>query len=608
MKKNFSAAFRAVLLTLGFLAASLAGACRGPFAPPSVLSFGFRAGDNAAAGLAEDVWASIDHELGVITVRLPDTVADYSSLKAAVSLPEGSSALPSVPTDYSLSPTALVVANEDGLQSVYLVDVGQRAAPAPADAVLFTEYYAGTGYDLGGDRNRWIEITNKSAAIVDLAQYRLVKVARLNGQRVPSLDQDVALRGQLAAGASLVLYADMIKASRFLLSSTVLAPDLLYSDIGFNGIIDFNGDDGYQLTRNGVILDVLGPNGGTGADYYWGREKRMLRKSGTNPTATWNHLDWITYGLANNSSDAANAGAQTPALPTDRKVLTFFAFERLAEPSYGIIDEAAKTVSIAAPQGTDLSSVIVSVGVEGLGAWAQGETIVSGETALDLRTATEIWVYPTVGSTYQSYTVQAIISDPMEYTTTPYSFNGGIGALLSASIKYPEASFPMTVIEGVVTAKNVYYKYSSDADECFFIQDSSGGIMIWTDVGVDAPIGSRVRVEAIKGIRNYTMPIIYEHGKISRVDAQTYDIYYETDAYNNLSALGRVFRYTGVIEQGMADYDEGAFSVDAGLRFQGLPAIASLLETGDSGSFYGPIQVSYSKYKMCLSQEEQILP
>jgi len=602
--KNFIYAATATTLLL-IMAAALSSCAPVPEAP-AVIALSFRAADNAAAGLGVDVEGVIDEETDVITVRLPDTVTDYSSLVARVSASEGNTVLPALPTDFSRNPTALTVGNDLGEQRTYLVDLGPVAEYAAADAMLFTEYYAGTGYDLSGDKNRWIEITNRSTTeTVDLAQYELVKYAREDGLRIPFADQRVRLRGSLTAGASLVLYAERLKTSRFGLPGSVSAPSLIYSDLYFNGIIDFDGDDGYQLVRDGVVLDILGPNGGTGATYNWGREKRMLRKSGVSPSTTWKPLDWISYGLKNNVEDAVNTGSPTPALASDAKVLTFFAFENQTVPSYGIIDASTKTVSIAVPQGTDLSAVIVSVGVEGAGAVYAGKAIQSGVTAIDFTAPVSIRVYPTVGTAYDTYSVEVVFSRIPEYTTAPFPFDGGIAAL-KAKLTYPETSFAPLVVEGIVTARNVYFKYSTGSDECFFIQDSTGGVLVWSDVGFNEPIGSRVRVEVIKGVSSYTMPLVYQHGAITRVDADTYDIHYDTGAYNSATALGKVYEWTGSIASGMADYDEGIFS--GALMFQGVTALADLLETGDTATYYGPVQVSYSKYKMCLSDPEQIRP
>lgn len=587
--------------------AILAASCAEPAGAPAILSFSFLKADNPA--LPADVVGTIDDELSTIELRLPASVADYSSLKPTIGVSNGAVVAPAAPADYSASPTPISVAHEGGEQRTYLVTVAEAIAPAPATALLFTEYYAGTGYGYGysDKRNRWVELTNVSDDPVDLAQYRLVKRARVGGARVEARDVSVRLSGILAAGASLVIYNGATNTTRFPLSGAVGASDILVSDAAYNGVLDCDGDDGFQLVRDGAVLDVLGPNGGLGADYCWGREKRMLRKRDSAPSATWAPLQWISYGVRNNAEDYTSAGDDTAALPGTTAKLTFFAFERLDEPVYGIVNEAAKTVALAVPSGTDLSSIVVSIGVEGQGATVGTTVILSGETALDFRAPVTVRVFASDQTTVQDYVVTVIYQRDFEYTTTNYSFDGGIGTLKAALSSSVTTYAADTYIEGIVTAKDVYFKYAAASDYCFFLQDSTGGIMIWTDAGIDAPLGTRLRVEVIKGLLSYTMPIISECGEISMVDADTYDIYYKEGSYANVAALGSVYRYSGTIAAGMADYNEGTFS--GSLMFQGVDnvaGLAELLETGDTGSFYGPILVSYSKYKMCLSQLEQI--
>ncbi|HPE36323.1 MAG TPA: lamin tail domain-containing protein [Spirochaetales bacterium] len=609
MKKNFSAAFRAVLLTLGFLAAGLAGACRGPFAPPSVLSFGFRAADNAAAGLAEDVWASIDHELGVITVRLPDTVADYSSLKAAVSLPEGSSALPSVPTDYSLSPTALVVANEDSLQRVYLVDVGQRVAPAPADAVLFTEYYAGTGYGFDSPFNRWIEITNRSGNLVDLAQYRLVKSVWENGARVPARDQDVALRGQLAAGASLVLYADRTSTT-FSQARSAVSPDLAMSDIGFNAIIDFDGDDGYQLTRNGVVLDALGPNGGAGAAYVWGAEKRMLRKNGTFPSATWDEMDWVAYAISNTASDDDNCALVTPTFTDTDTTLTYFALEDMDPRVYGIIDNVNHTVTLSVVENTDLSAVKPFFSTQGNFISLNGEIIYSGVSTVNLSLPVTLTVWAYNGS-FQDYAVSVSYYHVLQFTTVNHDFVGNVDAAWDTLMALGDddgnytTSFPAgTEITGIVTAKDVYV--SSGYNKSFFVQDADRGILVCTGTSIPYPMGAKVTFTATSGSKYYGMPEVTAFTGLSRVGGDIFDIYYREGNYDNADARGSVYRWEGVIAESMDNFSQGTFEGSLKFHSDRYAEYANLLTEGKRGEFFGPVSYSYSAYRMEISDEIQI--
>jgi hypothetical protein len=54
----------------------------------------------------------------------------------------------------------------------------------------------------------------------------------------------------------------------------------------------------------------------------------------------------------------------------------------------------------------------------------------------------------------------------------------------------------------------------------------------------------------------------------------------------------------------MADHNEGTFT--GTMQFQSLNEFATLLETNDTGTFYGPILYGYSKYKMCIGSREQI--
>ncbi|HRV29555.1 MAG TPA: lamin tail domain-containing protein, partial [Spirochaetia bacterium] len=499
----------------------IATACPNIVAPPAIKSFTFEVSKNPV--LASSVQATVDEENALIVVRLPASVVDYSNLTPTLELETGTTVAGSVPTNYSLTPTPLCVVNSNGLQKIYQVDVGPAIPEAPADALVITEYYAGTGYEYRNALNRWIELTNTSGAAIDLAQYELVKRVRDNGVRRPDKDIVVRLRGTLPAGASFVLYSERLKTSRFTMP---VAPDVSVADTTFNTIMDADGDDGYQLVRNGVVLDELGPNGGEGADYYWAKEKRFLRRSGKGPSATWNHLDWIVYALNNDTSDSANTGSLTTPLNPTTARLTYFAFERLGTVCRGVINETAKTVTVAIPPGTDRSAIKVSFGVEGAGATYGSTVLVPGESALNFNATVTITVWAENGSSYTNYAVSVIDARQSQYTTTNYTFDGDVGDTVAiiktygAGQGYAGTFSPGTFIEGVLTCKNVTYKYASTTyTDCFFIQDSKGGLLIWTDVGTDEPLGTKLRVYILAGAYNYSMPIISSHGAIQKADA-----------------------------------------------------------------------------------------
>ncbi|MBP7095146.1 MAG: lamin tail domain-containing protein [Spirochaetia bacterium] len=606
--KNFKYAATATTLLL-LMAAALASCAPVPEAP-AVIALSFRAADNAAAGLGVDVEGVIDEETDVITVRLPDTVMDYSNLVARVSTSEGNTVLPALPTDFSMNPTALTVGNDLGEQRVYLVDVAAALAYAPADTVLFTEYYAGTGYEYESPFNRWIEITNKHTAPVDLAQYRLVKCAREDGVRTPSRDQAVTLRGTLAPGASIVLYANRTSTT-FSSARTLAAPDLAVSDLGLNAIIDFDGDDGYQLVRDGVVLDVLGPNGGTGADYDWGREKRMLRKSDRLPSKTWDEKDWVAYAILNTAADDDNCGLMTPTFASTDTTLTYFALEGLEPRVYGTVDAAAGTVTLSVEENTDLRAVRPFFSTQGAGISYLGQLIYSGVSTIDLEDGATITVWAADGSTWRNYTVLVSRYHVLQFTTINHDFTGNVDAawdvlmaLGDDSGNYTGSFAPGTTITGIVTAKDVYI--SSGFNKSFFVQDGDRGILVCTGTSIPHPMGAKVSFTATSGSKYYGMPEITAFSGLTRIGDQVYDIYYRDGNYDNEEARGSVYRWEGIIAEGMDTYSVGTF--EGALKFHSdrYASYASLLAEGKRGEFFGPVSYSYSAYRIEISNAIQI--
>ncbi|MBN1243253.1 MAG: lamin tail domain-containing protein [Spirochaetales bacterium] len=574
---------------------------------PAITTFTFKAADNAAAGLGVDVEGFIDEETDVITVRLPDTVTDYSNLVARVSASEGNTVFPALPTDFSTNPTALTVGNDLGEQRVYLVDVGAALAYAPADTVLFTEYYAGTGYEYESPFNRWIEITNKHTAPVDLAQYRLVKYAREDGIRTPERDQSIQLRGTIAANDSIVIYADRT-ASTF---SGAKAAGVGYSDLAYNSVIDFDGDDGFQLVRDGVTLDVLGPNGGTGADYDWGREKRMLRKSDRLPSKNWDEKDWVAYAILNTAADDDNCGLVTPPFAPTDTTLTYFALEALEPRVYGTIDTAAGTVTLSVEEHTDLSAVNPFFSTQGAGISFLGQLIYSGVSTINLDDGATITVWAADGSTWRNYTVLVSRYHELQFTTVNHDFTGNVDAawdflmaLGDDSGNFTGSFAPDTTITGIVTAKDVYI--SSGFNKSFFVQDGDRGILVCTGTSIPYPMGAKVSFTATSGSKYYGMPEITAFTGLTRSDEQVYDIYYREGNYDNEEARGSVYRWEGIIAEGMDSFSQGTF--EGALKFHSdrYASYAPLLAEGKRGEFFGPVSYSYSAYRIEISDEIQI--
>ncbi len=591
----------ATLLALAAIA--LLSTCAEPPASPELVSLIFRAADNPA--LPVDVEGVIDEGTDLVTVRLPDTVpvAAYADLKAQAIFSEGNSAAPSLPSDFSMNPTPITVANALGEQRTYLVDLSPEVKDYGPDALIFTEYYAGTGYALKNDFNRWIEITNIASETVDLSAFHLRKAARQDGLRVPELDQSIRLSGNLPAGASLLIYADRTNSSTFSQVRSLVAPDLTRSDALLNGILDFDGDDGYQLLRDGVVLDVIGPNGGTGGESYWGREKRMLRKNGRLPSPVWDEKAWVAYVITNTASDDDNAGNLTPAFGTTDTTLTYFALENFTPRVYGTINQTDKTVVLSVEEGTDLSAVRPYFSTQGAGVTYQSKLIYSGETTVNLNSPQVFTIWASDPSFSQNYTVSVSYYHVMQYVPTNYTFSGGVKAAYDAAIAAGGTSTPYTTpAEGVVTAKNVYM--TSTYKNCFFIQDRDKGILVLSATAIAPPVGSRVRVVPTSVVTYYSMPEIQGFTSVSQVDTTVYDIYYKTGAYNSLDSLGDVYMWDGIIAEGMDNYYVGTF--EGALQYHGTSAFKTTLAEGKRGTFYGPITFSYDVYRMEINDPFQI--
>jgi hypothetical protein len=586
--------------------------------PPAITSFRVLASENGSvAGLSGDVTGIIDEAAKTIEVRMPAAVASYAGIKPSIVATDGATVSPNPASvqDFSASPFPYVVENSLGEQVVYSVQFKPAVTYAAANAVQISEVYCGAGTYYKGDWNKWIELTNTSASAVDLSQYDLAYRVWEEGARKPERDIVVPLRGTLPAGASLVIYSSRINATTFSAVTGLAAPDLKSSDITYNYMCEFDGDDGLQLLRDGTVLDSVGPAGGCGNGMEFMAHKRFLRKNGRSPASTYDEKDWIVYTIQQTSADAGNVGAITPATGASEKALTFIGLESLEPNEYGIINEAAGTVSIGVPSGTDVTNLPLSFSTTGA-VVRQGSLILSsGVSRFDFSSPVVITVFGTDASS-KNYTITVVEYDDLTYTTTNYAFpaNPGDAGSIQTAITAMEAVSAQTVVvltgylEGILTAKNVLYKYGTTTySTCFFIQDKNAAVMVWTPNSIDYPLGSRIRVYATQGVINYSMKTIIAHGVIERRDPYIYPIYYKTGTWNDDSDVAFVFGWSGTVLLSADGYNEGYFTQTPDIRmYQVTDSMTAWVKAAVTGSFYGPILVSYSKYKMCLSERTQV--
>jgi hypothetical protein len=579
-------------------------ACKTPSpVKPAITSFRFLASANSAV-LGSDVNATIDDEGSLVTACIPASVTDYSLLVPSIQVPEGCTIAPDGgKIDYSESPTELAVFAPDGSYRSYKIRLIQAVAYAPSTAVKFTEYYMGAGSGYEGELNRWIELTNEGTSAVDLSQYVLAFRAREDGVRAAARDVLAPLSGTLAAGSSLVIYSSRLDTATFASWPASTVADTVTNDLSYNTIDDFDGDDGFQLLRDGAILDCIGPNGGMGADYYWGRNKRMLRKTTATAGSIWDEKQWVAYTVADAASDAANAGADTQSFASTNTTLSFFAFETLATPAYGTIDSASHTVSISLQEGTNVHAIPTSFSTEGAGVTVNGNLITSGVSAIDYSSPVVFTVWAADGATHTAYTATISYYHVLGFTDVNYDFSGGIASVLG-TVKTGGSSTTdlATTIEGVLTAKDVYM--TSTFKNCFYLQDKDAGIVVLSTTSIPYPLGARLRVEVSSGTVYYDMPEIKAYGTITRVGSAIQDIYYKTGNYATLDSLGSVYRWKGTILEGTDGYYVGTF--EGGLCFHTTSALEDSLKAGATGVFYGPVSLSYSVYRMEINNAVQI--
>ena len=568
----------------------------------SITSFVFKAENNSSV-LSYDIAGAIDQNAGTITVSLPKSLytdtASRATLTADISY-SGSSAKSGAVYDYSKSPVS-VAAVSGGSEKVYLVQILQAHDTVSAGTLLFTEYYSGSTYSYKGTSNQYVEITNMSANTVDLGSVQLNRHAWKNGQRLSSEDQSVLLSGELAAGASLVVYSN--------LCGFTFSNGTAVSDRSLNSVITFSGQDALTLT-SGTVLDALGPADGAGTGWSWGNTKLMERKSYVTAYSGWNEDEWITWKGTNKAADAANAGLTTTASTDTAKAITYFALEGLDSPVYGSIDASAKTVTFKL---LDKYRTVLkpTVSTDGFSVrLANLNRIVSGETEIDFASISytnplTLYVFDKTGAKDDWKTV---VLGETKYTTVNYDFDGGIQTVLDA-VNSGTTSFD-TDVTGILTCKDVYG--SKTAQHCFFLQDKNAALYFFvydnstTLLPDDALIGNKITVHVTGGKVFSNMPEVTAISSAAVTDSATAAIYYETGSYANAAAEGKVYCYTGSVEAAADSHLVGTFSKTNDLYFHVASSLESTMAAGVSGTFYGPVTYSYSQYRMELSDEFQM--
>ena len=135
----------------------------------------------------------------------------------------------------------------------------------------------------------------------------------------------------------------------------------------------------------------------------------------------------------------------------------------------------------------------------------------------------------------------------------------------------------------------------------FFINDSS-----LAKLPEDAVVGNRIRAHVTQGKIYYNMPEVTEISSIEIINNEVVPIYYENGIYSNNASIGKVYEYTGVVELEPDSRLVGTFSASEELYFHSSTALKAKFSKDMYGRFYGPIMYSYNKYRMEITNENQI--
>ncbi|WP_156290325.1 5'-nucleotidase C-terminal domain-containing protein [Oceanobacillus salinisoli] len=155
---------------------------------------------------------------------------------------------------------------------ITFAETAQEENEVFAGELFISEYVEGSSY------NKAIEIYNGTGETVDLSEYQVSLYS--NGASDPS--QTFTLKGELMHGDVYVLAHPSA-------DSTILE----HADGTNGGVINFNGDDAFTLSKNDNVIDVLGE---IGVQNNYAPDVTLVRKASvTAPSTIYDESQWTDY-------------------------------------------------------------------------------------------------------------------------------------------------------------------------------------------------------------------------------------------------------------------------------------------------------------------------
>lgn len=216
---------------------------------------------------------SIDITLDTIDVDY-NVIINWSTSNAVILTIDGVITRPALgEADADVVLTATFIKGAESVTKTYTVTV-RAIQPAPTSGLFISEYIEGGGY------NKAIELYNSTDTAIDLSSYTL-RLYSAGGTTYTEL----TLSGTIEAGGVFVIANDSADLSELIAETDVFTDFLIH-----------NGDDVYELVKDGEVIDTIGVSG----DVDWGQNVTLVRKSSIMVgNATYDPNEWDEYGQDN---------------------------------------------------------------------------------------------------------------------------------------------------------------------------------------------------------------------------------------------------------------------------------------------------------------------
>lgn len=249
-------------------------------------------------------WTNSTDNVGVTSYE----IFQGGILKATVATNSATISGLTAATSYTFSVRAKDAAGNASSNSISVTTSTNANPTSSITELFFTEYLEGSS------NNKALEITNKTAASINLSSYSIKK--QTNG--AGSWSTGITLAGTLAVNGKFVLVNSSI---------TSLCYATATANVATAGTeMTFNGNDAVGLFKNGVLIDIIGTfNGGT---VNFSADETLRRKSTvTGPSTTFNKtLQWDVLtidtcsGIGNKMGNVTDIKEVTESKTIDFKI------------------------------------------------------------------------------------------------------------------------------------------------------------------------------------------------------------------------------------------------------------------------------------------------